>query len=289
MSETTQQSLQSHRRGLILLIIAALLWSFGGLLIKSVQAAPLAVAGLRSMIALPILCVILRPSHLSFSRDQILGAVFYCATVTLFVMANKYTTAANAILLQYTAPIYVAILSILILREPVSRFDWLAIGLAFVGMGLFFVDEISIKGLQGNLFAILSGISFALMVIFLRKQKQSFPLGSIVLGNLLTAVISAGSWLSARLDGPSWLALILLGTFQLGLSYAMYSAAIRHVSAIEAIMIPVIEPILNPIWVLLFLHEIPSPWTIPGGLLVLFAAALCGVMRLRQQNKGRIP
>ncbi len=272
----------AHRRGLILLVFASLCWSFGGLLIKSVHTVPLAVAGLRSLLAIPILCILLRPSHITFSKDQILGAIFYCGTVTLFVMANKYTTAANAILLQYTAPIYVAILSIVILREPVRRFDWLSIAMAFIGMGLFFIDELSTKGLQGNLFAILSGISFALMVIFLRKQKQAFPIGSIVLGNLLTAAISAPSWISAQLDVSSWVALILLGTIQLGLSYALYSIAIRRVSAIEAIMIPVIEPILNPLWVWIFLRESPTPWAIPGGIVVVAAAVLCGIMRLRK-------
>jgi drug/metabolite transporter (DMT)-like permease len=278
MESTTRQ----HRNGLILLILPAILWSMGGLLIKSVQAPPMAIAGLRSLLAIPVLLILLRPSHLSFSRDQILGAIFYCGTVTMFVAANKMTTAANAILLQYTAPVYVAILSITILREPIHRLDWVSIGLALLGMGLFFLDQLSTAHLWGNLMAILSGVSFGLMVVFLRKQKQAFPLGSILLGNLLTAAISSPFWMGVSIDAVSWRYLILLGVVQLGLSYVLYAVAIRHVSAIEAIMVPVIEPILNPLWVWLFLNETPGPWAIPGGILVIAASILCSVGRLRK-------
>jgi len=250
-------------------------------LIKSVHASPMAIAGLRSILTVPVLLVLFRPGCLSFSRDQILGAVFYCATVTLFVAANKMTTAANAILLQYTAPVYVAVLSIFILRETIHRLDWIAIALALFGMGLFFLDQLSADHLWGNLLAIFSGISFGLMVVFLRKQKQAFPLGSILLGNLLTAAICSPFWIGASLDTESWRNLLILGFVQLGLSYALYSIAIRHVSAIEAIMVPVIEPILNPLWVGLVLHEMPGPWAVPGGILVIAASILCSVARLR--------
>jgi drug/metabolite transporter (DMT)-like permease len=272
---------RQHRIGLILLMLPAILWSMGGLLIKSVQASPMAIAGLRSLLAIPVLLILLRPRHLSFSRDQILGAIFYCGTVTLFVAANKMTTAANAILLQYTAPVYVAILSTTILREPIHRLDWVSIGLALVGMGLFFLDQLSTAHLWGNLMAILSGVSFGLMVVFLRKQKQAFPLGSILLGNLLTAVISSPFWMGVSIDSVSWRYLIVLGVVQLGLSYVLYAVAIRHVSAIEAIMVPVIEPILNPLWVWLFLNETPGPWAIPGGILVIAASVLCSAGRMK--------
>lgn len=272
---------RGHTIGLILLIVPAILWSMGGLLIKSVQATPMAIAGLRSLLAIPVLLILLRPAHLSFSRDQLLGAVFYCGTVTLFVAANKMTTAANAILLQYTAPVYVAILSITILHEPIHRTDWASIGLALFGMGLFFFDRLSTAHMWGNLMAILSGISFGLMVVFLRKQKQAFPLGSILLGNLLTAAICSPFWMGVSIDAISWRYLIVLGVVQLGLSYVLYSVAIRRVSAIEAIMVPVIEPILNPLWVWLFLHETPGPWAIPGGILVIAASILCSVGRIK--------
>jgi drug/metabolite transporter (DMT)-like permease len=277
MDSTTRQ----HRNGLILLFLPAVLWSMGGLLIKSVDASPMAIAGLRSLLAVPVMLILLRPSHLSFSRDQLLGAIFYCGTVTLFVAANKMTTAANAILLQYTAPVYVAILSITILREPIHRLDWVSIGLALLGMGLFFLDQLSTAHLWGNLMAILSGVSFGLMVVFLRKQKQAFPLGSILLGNLLTAAICSPFWFGVSIDAVSWRYLIILGVVQLGLSYVLYAVAIRHVSAIEAIMVPVIEPILNPLWVWLFLRETPGPWAIPGGILVIAASVLCSVGRMK--------
>ncbi len=251
------------------LVGASILWSLGGLLIKSIHWNPLAIAGARSGIAAIIMLIFQRKFHFQWSASRILGALAYAGTVTLFVTATKLTTAANAILLQYTAPIYTAIFGIWILKEKASKLDWLTIGIVLGGMSLFFVDKLSFGNISGNICGILSGIAFAFTAIFLRKQKDESPLESVILGNILTFLIGLPFMFQTAPSSSSWLPLIILGIFQLGISYILYTAAFRYVTALEAILIPIIEPILNPLWVFLVFGEIPGPWAIVGGLIVL--------------------
>jgi len=141
-----------------------------------------------------------------------------------------------------------------------------------LGMGLFFMDRLTAGGMVGNGLAILSGVAFAGMLVFLRRQKEGFPLGSVFMGNVLTAVVCLPWVRDWQVSAGGWLALGMLGVFQLGLSYVLYCRAIRRVRALEAILIPMIEPILNPLWVFLFLGERPGPWALVGGAVVLGCA-----------------
>lgn len=261
-----------------LLILTAILWSFGGLLIKWIPWNPLAIAGTRSGIAALVILIGLGRPKLKWSPVLFAGALAYCATVLLFVVATKWTTAANAILLQYTAPIYVAIFSRWFLGERTTRLDWATIFVVLSGMSLFFVERISAQGFWGNICAILSGVGFAWMTLLLRKQKDASPLGSVLLGNLLTFLICIPFCLTPPETVPSWIGLLLLGIFQIGLSYILYSMAIRHVTALEASLFPILEPILNPIWVSLFIGERPGFWEFAGGLLVLGAMTGRGII-----------
>lgn len=176
-------------KAIIFLIITATLWSLGGLLIKSVNSNPLAIAGMRSGISAVLILAATGKPKLNWSFAQIGAALSYTATVLLFVAANKNTTAANAILIQYTAPIYVALLSAWLLKERVKLLDWITVVITLGGMLLFFVDDINMEGFLGNILAALSGVSFALFAVFMRMQKDGSPIGSVILGNILTAVI----------------------------------------------------------------------------------------------------
>lgn len=258
-------------RSITYLVLASLLWSSGGLLIKSVQWNAMAISGMRSLIAALIILAVIKKPNLEFTRYKLGGAVAYVGTVLLFVMANKLTTAATAILLQYTAPIYVALLGAWFLKERTTKLDWVAIFLVFGGMFLFFIDKMTPGGMLGNIYAILSGFCFACMVLLLRKQKDESPLESVFWGNILTAIIGIPFMFSSMPDTKSWIALLLMGVFQLGISYILYALAIKHVSALEAILIPVIEPLLNPVWVFLVIGELPGPWAFVGGFIVLSA------------------
>jgi len=272
------ESLGKRYKAIFFLFLAATLWSSGGALIKLVSWNPVALAGLRSFIAVFVLFAFIRHPRFTWSFSQMGGAMAYTMTVTLFVTATKLTTAANAILLQYTAPIYVALLGAWFLGEHPEWFDWITISVVIGGIVLFFFDRLTAGSLLGNVFAILSGLSFACLVLFLRKQKEGSPLESVILGNLLTGLVGVPFMFESMPDAMSWGIIILLGVFQLGLSYVLYAEAIKHTTALEAILISGIEPILNPIWVSLFLGESPGQWALIGGVIVLVSVTTRGVM-----------
>ncbi|MGA1249263.1 MAG: DMT family transporter [Candidatus Kapaibacteriota bacterium] len=269
----------THRQSIIYLLLTALLWSTGGLLIKSIDAHPFAIAGGRSIIAGVVLWVYLRKPNFTFSIAQLSGAFMYALTVILFVLANKMTSSANAILLQYTGPIWVALFSGVILKERVQTIDWLAIIMVIIGMSLFFMDELTISGMNGNIIAICSGFAFAGLAIALRMQKDDSPFESILLGNILTGVFGS-YWImeSLPLSHGSIIGLLLLGIIQLGIPYILYAKAIQHVTALESILIPVLEPLMNPLWVFLVAGEIPGKGAFIGGAIVLLAIVFRSIM-----------
>jgi drug/metabolite transporter (DMT)-like permease len=244
------------------------------MLIKLVDWNPVAIAGTRSGIAALVMLAFVRKPKFTKSKTQIAGAVFYMSTVILFVTANKLTTAANAILLQYTAPIWVAVLGTWVLKEKTLRVDWLAIFAVMAGMVLFFIGDLGGGALAGNLLSILSGLFLALTVIFLRLQKDGSQIEMTLLGNIMTFLVSIPFILQSVPDFKSMVGILILGVFQLGISYTLFSLAVRHVTALEAILIPVIEPILNPIWVFLATGEKPGALALLGGLIVVLAVTL---------------
>jgi drug/metabolite transporter (DMT)-like permease len=272
-----------HARAVALLLIASVLWSLGGVLIKSVDWHPLAIAGVRSAFAVPIVMIWAGVPRFPFSRLQIAGAIAYVATVGLFVAATRMTTAANAIFLQYTAPVYVAAAAPLLLGEPSRRTDWIAIFVALIGIGLFFIDGLSFSGMTGNVLALLSGMSFAVMTLILRKERNGAPMQVVLLGNILMALIGLPFIFMAGAPGVrGWVFLAVLGIVQLGFPYVLYSFAIRRVKAVEATLITTLEPILNPLWVMLAVAEVPGPWAILGGVLVIVSVLVRGVLGIRR-------
>lgn len=269
----------SHRSAVVLLVVASVLWSLGGVLIKSVDLPSLGKAGVRSGVAAIVLWAWLRRPQFTFSKTQIGAAVAYAATVLLFVVATDRTTAANAIFLQYTAPIYVALAGHWLLGERTRRLDWLCVGIAFAGIALFFGEKLSATGFTGNLFALASGLSFAATAMLVRHERDRSPASALLLGNLLAAAIGLPFCLGHAPTGSEWASLVVLGVAQLGVPYVLYSLAIRQVTALEATLIPMLEPVLNPLWVALRQGEVPGPWSLAGGALVLGAVIVRGVVR----------
>lgn len=259
---------------ILLLLITAILWSSSGLLIKSINAHPLAIAGIRSAISAIIMFLYIKRPRFTWSFPQLAAAFLYSLTVITFVVANKYTTSANAILIQYTAPIYVAFFGAWLLKEKPKPIDWVTIAFVLGGMVLFFMGDLDSRGTLGNILAAISGVGFGLFPVFMRMQKDGSPIESVLLGNVITAVIGVPFLFSEIPDTISWIYLVLLGVFQLGVSYILYSIAIKNVTALEASLITVVEPILNPIWVLLFIGEVPGIFSIIGGMIVILAITL---------------
>ena len=267
-----ERTRQEHRRAVLFLLMAAILWSTGGFFIKWVSWNPAAISGARSAIAALVIAIAFRHNlKLTFSPIQLTGAVAYALTVTLFVVANKMTTAANAILLQYTAPVPVALLSVWLLKERITSRDCVTIIAVLAGMVLFFFEQMSPGNLVGNLCALFTSFTFALFIVLLRKQRDASPAGSVFLGNVLTALIGLPFMFEAVPDISGLLGLLYLGVFQLGTAYVLYTLAIPHVTAMEAILITLIEPILNPIWVFLLMGETPAWTSLVGGVVILSA------------------
>ena len=263
-----------------LLVLAGALWSLGGLLIKSIEWPPLAISGLRGGIAAIVIYIFNRNNKFTFSKSKIIAACCYALVVTLFVMANKLTTAGNAILLQYTAPVYVALLSYMFLGEKSTIVDWVTIVILLFGLALFFIDDLTLDGFTGNIFAILSGMSFAALTLLLRKQKDDSPSDSVLLGNILTLIIGLPVIAtSITFEAKPIVLILILGVFQLGIPYIFYTTAIKHVTALDAIIFPIIEPILNPILVFFILGEALGPWALLGGALVLGGVIIRGILK----------
>jgi drug/metabolite transporter (DMT)-like permease len=268
-------------RYVLLLLATAVLWSLGGVLIKSIDLTPVAIAGSRSLIATVIIALVMRRTIRKVSLQTIPGAIAYASTVFLFVVATKLTTAANAIFLQYTAPVYIAMISPWYLRERTAWHDWLLVVIALLGIGLFFLDRLSLQGLSGVIAALASGLSFAWLTVLMREQRDGSPEAVILLGNALTFLIALPWMFPITGLAQNGSRLLLLGCVQLTIPYLLYSVAIRHVRALDAAIISIIEPILNPIWVMLAISERPSFWTIVGGTIVLSTSLARSVVASR--------
>lgn len=267
-------------------LLAALLWSSGGVLIKLANWSPLGIASLRSAIAAVIISTYYWwrwgrvPRLVPRQPAEWLAAFGYAATVILFVWATKLTTAANAIVLQYSAPLYVALLGWLVLGEKLSSAEWLLLGLMMTGILLFFGEQLSPSGMVGNLLAIGSGIGMAIMTLAVRVlQKHASATEALVMGNVIAALAGIATWHElVRLDSSTLAVLGILGIVQLGIPYILFAHALASIRAIEAVMLAMLEPIANPLWVMLIVGEHPTVWSAVGGVLVIGATGARAIL-----------
>lgn len=297
--------------GVLALVICALGWSLGGVFLKYVNVQPFAIAGLRSFVAfialmaltrsVPKFCVKTENSDGTKCVDKKatlnmwLGGIFYSLTMILYCTANKMTYAANVTLLQYTAPIYVIVLGPLLLKEKNTKLDYVSVAGAIIGMVLFFADslfasrsgEFSQKILWGNVLAILSGVTYALCTVFIRKvnTEGDASKNSFLLAQLVTFVACLPFIIKNGLpDRTSIIFLVLLGLFQMAIPNILYAVGLKTVRALSAIIITMIEPLMNPVWVAIFVHEIPSVFCIIGGVIILLCIVLREVISARKKK-----
>jgi drug/metabolite transporter (DMT)-like permease len=272
---------RGRRQAIIALLACGLLWSTAGVLIELVDWPPLAIAGVRSLIVAVALLALTRPRWDGVGAVELLAALALAGHHVHFVLANKLASPANAILIQYSSPAWAALLAMLVLHERVTRVDWLAVALAIAGVAIFFVDQLSLDRLGGNAIALGAGITLAVHVVLLRRIARSCQadhdptLRVIILGHALAAAIGAPFVLTApALPLSGWAVLVLLGLFQQALPSLLYVRAIPRVQALDALLIPVIEPITSPLWVWLFLDLRPGPFALLGGATVLSAVVI---------------
>ena len=208
----------------------------------------------------------------------------------LFIVANKYTISANAILLQYVCPAITAFIAVPLIKEKTRPEHWVAIFFVLLGMIIIFLDKLSGGHLIGNILALFSALMFSFVFVFMRKQKDSSPLESLLLGHWITAAVGLGVTLFLPLPVftlPAVGAIAALGIVQIGFASVLFSYGIKHISAISANLIAVIEPIFNPIWVLIVIGEIPSKNTIIGGGIIIAAVIGAQLVIARRSNTSR--
>lgn len=273
-------------RAAVLLAVTALLWSTGGLAIKLVPLSPMAVTGGRSLLAALLLGMLFR-GRLDFRPTwPFVGAALgYAGLLVTNVVATRLTTAANAILLAYTAPVYVALLAPYVLGERTRPADWAFVAVTVGGMALFFLDRLSPEGFWGNLLAVGTGLSYALFTLCMRAGRAGSPVSAVIAGHLLTALAGlpflVGEW---PFSGAALLGLGYLGLVQQGVSLALYVWCIKRLDALTAICIMTLEPIFNPVLVALGYGELPGKWAMAGGMAVVSAVTLRAVAAARSRQ-----
>lgn len=264
-----------HKKAVAVTCLVALMWSLAGFNIKMIQWSPYAIAAGRSLVAVILLApMVLRKGRQKIDRYVIGGAVCYAAFNYCFITSTTLTSSAIAIMMQYTAPIYVALLSWVFLRERIGRADVISVAFVVLGMVFFFLDSNSGGSLKGNIIAVFNGITFAGISIFLRLQKNGDPALSMYLGNVISAVVGVPiMWKSGLPDTTSLLFLLLAGLL-VAVSYTLYAKASTGLSALETVLLPIIDPVMNPVWVFLFLHERPGVLTLVGAAVILVAVTV---------------
>jgi len=257
-------------RSRLLLIAAAVVWSTGGAGIKAAaELSTWQIACIRSLIAALFIVAAFPAARRRPTWPLLAVALAHAGTMILFVAATRLTTSANAIFLQDSAPLYVLLFSPLVLGERPGRGELSAVPVFFVGLMLFFLDELAPGQRSGNLAALASGVCFATMILGMRKLGD-VGMAAVVWGNLLAAAITAPMAVSGAMPSSmAWATLVYLGVVQLGLGYVFFSIGVRKVPAVEASLLILIEPVLNPIWTFLLTGERPGPWALAGGGLIL--------------------
>lgn len=278
-------SLTERRKATLFLILAALLWSTSGVLIKALNWQPLSILAGRGIFTSALFLIYMRRLPKNITRWTLFAAGGSIATQFLFVTSTKLTTAANSIFLQYTAPIYVVLLGYWLLREKPSRSDWSAMGLIFLGLLLFFGDQLTPTGFYGNILAVLSGVTSAIMMVSFRAQKNSSPEDSVLIASIVFVILGFPSILKESQTITNWSSIAYLGIFQIGLAFILFTKGIRHIPALEANLIGTLEPILNPVWVFLFLDERMGKFALLGGLVVLTGVIVSAVGSARTENE----
>lgn len=265
-----------RQKGILLIVAAAILWSSGGIGIKAIADPPLKVTFYRSLFAAIALLVLFRGEVVGRRRWRstalFAGAIIsYGLCLTTFVVATKWTTAANAIFLQYAGVVWVLIFSPLVTREPMRARDAIAVAVAIGGMALFFVGRFETRGMSGNVMALISSVFFAALVLAMRRENQAaesaITWGNVAVAAALLPFVANDLALTSR----SLLVLLFLGLFQIGLPYVLFVRGLKHVTATQASLTGMLEPIANPLWVFLFLGERPSGFAIAGAAVVLCA------------------
>jgi drug/metabolite transporter (DMT)-like permease len=273
LNEITASDLRL-RRARLCLLFAAVLWSLAGIFIKFLSLPPLTIVFYRSLFASLFFAFFVRRSIAVPRVALLVSALAYTAAISAFVSANKLTTAANAIALQYTAPMFVFMIVHFLFGEKITGASWISLVLGMLGIAVICAGSAGQPDAAGVMIALLSGLLFSIYMVSLRFLKEFNPGTLTFLNNLVCCLILlplVGSELSLSLK-EGWIVAVM-GVVQLGIPYWLFSKGLEQISVQEASLIVLIEPVLNPLWVALIVGELPSGATLVGGLCIVGSLA----------------
>jgi len=287
-----RESVNRIKYGQGAILLCALLWSTSGLFIKLLDWHPMVISGGRSILAAAVLIALRVVSSKKTSQEKITSknilklavfGSFYAATMILFVIANKLTTSANAILLQYTAPAWTALIGWFVLRERLRWEQWVTLGMVTAGMFLVFSNGLARGALLGDMTALLSGIAFAANAVVLRLNKDKNPADILIFSHIICALFSIPFFFMypPTMNTSSVMCILFMGLFQIGAASALFAYGIKRVTAIQAMLIATIEPVLNPLWVFVVTGEQPALSVIIGGCIIIAAVTFSATAKKR--------
>ena len=264
------------RKGPLFITLASVCWSFGGLFIKFIPWGAMSIVGIRAFLAAIVFIIYRRSFKIEFTAGNIMTAVCLSSTTVMYVFANKLTTAAAAILLQFTAPIFIILIYLVFYRKKPTISAVTAVLLTLLGMMLFFAENLDAGAFWGNIMALISGLSMA-GVYVCNKRPDTNPENALFLGFLINTCIGLPfAFTDVTADVTAWVAVLILGIVQVGFAYIFFSKGIKRTPALLACLISAVEPILNPVWVMLAgiwgllpELEIPGVFALIGGLIII--------------------
>lgn len=265
--------MMTRNRAILEMLLCAALWSIAGIFIKLIPWNSIVIAGLRSLIAGLVMFVYMRARGIGFTADRrsLAGGAALCLTLTCFVAANKLTTAANSIVLQFTAPMFIVVFSALFLKKRFSRADVLAVVLTMAGISLFFFDQLTPGHLAGNCVAIFAGMAFACYYMSLDGASESQRMSAILIAHGLTFLVGLPFTFvyPPELSAAPVACILVLGVVQLGIPYVLLGRASGACPPLACSLLGAVEPLLNPVWVFIFDGEAPGLWALIGGVVVV--------------------
>jgi drug/metabolite transporter (DMT)-like permease len=277
-------NLTDHQSGLLAVVLAALFWSTGGLFIKLLSQDAFTILFYRAAFAALAFGIWYGKKVFRFSARTLLVSLFYAALVSAFVVATKLTTAANAIFLQYTAPLYIILLEPVFFRFKQPRINILTLVVCFLGMSLFFMGDLEVDNLKGILIALSSGVFLAGLMLAQRYNHPERHEAALFWGNILVVILYLPAAAQAPMPSlPEWGMLAFLGVIQIGIGYMFFTYGLKRVLAIESALLAMLEPLLNPVWVLIGYGEWPSAGAAIGGGIILAMLVIRTVVTERQR------
>ena len=280
--------MSKEKIGVMQMLACSVLWSMAGILFKYIPWSPMVIASGRALIAGGVVraFMLARGMAVRISGKTVRAGLAKGMTCLLFVVANKRTTAANAIVLQYTAPVFLMLFSAMFYQRRFSRADVSAVVFTLLGISLFFLGKFDAGRLAGNLIAVGAGVSMGAMYMFMGEVTEEERLSSVFVGEAFCflAGLPFAFLTPVELSAVPVTLIIVLGIFQLGIPYILYSLAAGKCSPLACCLIGALEPLLNPLWVLVFYGERPGVYALLGGAVVIATVTLWGVFSARRRG-----